>query len=228
VPGRCARRGRRPGRDHVLARAQRRQPDRDRTGHGDYNASQDRVGRHPQNQGGYSRPSTSTSSPGQSEPPDVVMFPEYMVQQAIDSGSVIPVEACIEAVGVRPVDSSSRRPSRLLSGWSRLGDAVQRLEPGPLLQQVHVRSGRPRPRRPPSRSRSCASTRSSHRRLRRRRHTASRSTPGADSGGGWFLEQWFANAGELYADNGNGRLAPATGCCTTVRPASSCSRTCSS
>ena len=33
---------------------------------------------------------------------------------------------------------------------------------------------------------------------------------GSDSGGGWFLEQWFAKAGELYADNGNGRLAPAT------------------
>ena len=33
---------------------------------------------------------------------------------------------------------------------------------------------------------------------------------GVDSGGAWFLEQWFAKAGELYADNGNGRLAPAT------------------
>jgi sn-glycerol 3-phosphate transport system substrate-binding protein len=33
---------------------------------------------------------------------------------------------------------------------------------------------------------------------------------GADSGGGWYIEQWFANMGELYADNGNGRLAPAT------------------
>ena len=28
---------------------------------------------------------------------------------------------------------------------------------------------------------------------------------GVDSGGGWFLEQWFARAGEPYADNGNGR-----------------------
>ena len=28
---------------------------------------------------------------------------------------------------------------------------------------------------------------------------------GADSGGSWFLEQWFAKAGEPYADNGNGR-----------------------
>ena len=33
---------------------------------------------------------------------------------------------------------------------------------------------------------------------------------GADSGGGWFLEQWFARAGEPFADNDNGRTAPAT------------------
>ena len=33
---------------------------------------------------------------------------------------------------------------------------------------------------------------------------------GANSGGGWFLEQWFARAGQPYADNGNGRSAPAT------------------
>ena len=29
---------------------------------------------------------------------------------------------------------------------------------------------------------------------------------GVDSGGGWFIEQWFARAGEPYADNDNGRL----------------------
>ena len=33
---------------------------------------------------------------------------------------------------------------------------------------------------------------------------------GVDSGGAWFLEQWFAKAGQPYADNGNGRVAPAT------------------
>jgi sn-glycerol 3-phosphate transport system substrate-binding protein len=33
---------------------------------------------------------------------------------------------------------------------------------------------------------------------------------GPNSGGGWFLEQWFARAGEPYADNDNGRSAPAT------------------
>ncbi|MFM8383255.1 MAG: extracellular solute-binding protein, partial [Actinomycetota bacterium] len=33
---------------------------------------------------------------------------------------------------------------------------------------------------------------------------------GADSGGGWFLEQWFAKLGEFFSDNDNGRLAPST------------------
>jgi sn-glycerol 3-phosphate transport system substrate-binding protein len=33
---------------------------------------------------------------------------------------------------------------------------------------------------------------------------------GRDSGGGWFFEQWFGRAGQPFADNGNGRTAPAT------------------
>ena len=33
---------------------------------------------------------------------------------------------------------------------------------------------------------------------------------GIDGGGGWFLEQWLAKANELYANNENGRAAPAT------------------
>jgi sn-glycerol 3-phosphate transport system substrate-binding protein len=33
---------------------------------------------------------------------------------------------------------------------------------------------------------------------------------GFDSGGGWYIEQWFAKAGEFYADNQNGRTARAT------------------
>src|SRR5690606_7525466 len=31
-----------------------------------------------------------------------------------------------------------------------------------------------------------------------------------DGGGGWYLEQWFATAGELYVNNLNGRDQPAT------------------
>ena len=59
-----------------------------------------------------------------------------------------------------------------------------------------------------SRWRSCGQCRGSS-------STAARGTgialdTGVDSGGGWFIEQWFARASELYADNGNGRSAPAT------------------
>ena len=53
---------------------------------------------------------------------------------------------------------------------------------------------------------------------RRRSRSSTRTRPpygwvldsGTNSGGGWFLEQWFARAGEPYADNDNGRSAPAT------------------
>ena len=31
----------------------------------------------------------------------------------------------------------------------------------------------------------------------------------ADGGGGWYIEQWFANGDELFANNGNGREQPA-------------------
>jgi sn-glycerol 3-phosphate transport system substrate-binding protein len=33
---------------------------------------------------------------------------------------------------------------------------------------------------------------------------------GFDSGGGWYIEQWFAQLGEFYANNDNGRTARAT------------------
>ena len=139
------------------------------------------------------------------------MFPDYTMQQVDRLGHAsIPIQACIEAAGF---DTSPFQPSTLAAysaAGVQWGMPFNVSQPGALLQPQHVRGGRPRSR--PirrSRSRSCAVL-AAARRLRRRRRTASPSTPAADSGGGWYLEQWFANMGELYADNGNGRLAPAT------------------
>ena len=83
-----------------------------------------------------------------------------------------------------------------------------------------VRRRRARPRRPPEVARRGPAVLAADRRLRRGVGLAI--DTGVDSGGGWFLEQWFANAGELYADNGNGRLAPATRVLYDGAPASSC------
>ena len=89
-------------------------------------------------------------------------------------------------------------------------DAVQRQRPGALLHQAGVQRRWARPRR---------ARRSSLEELRATSQQIVDSgaatygiafDTGADSGGGWFIEQWFAKLGELYADNENGRAAPAT------------------
>src|SRR5690606_24024729 len=49
------------------------------------------------NQGSYGETVDKYFQSRQESRPDVVMFPEYMVQQTADSDSVIPVGACIEA-----------------------------------------------------------------------------------------------------------------------------------
>ena len=133
-----------------------------------------------------------------------------MVQQMADSRTVIPVGACIEASGY---DTSAFLPGALDAyetegvQWSMPFNVST---PVLFFNKVMFEDRRPRSRRPAaSRSRSCE-------RPRRRsstpapRPTASPSTRASTQAAAWFLEQWFAKAGQPYADNGNGRLAPAT------------------
>lgn len=175
----------------------------------EYNAAQDRVRVVAQNQGGYGETIDKYYQSGADSRPDLVMFPEYVVQQTVDSDSVIPVGACIEASGY---DTSAFQQAAL-AAYSAVG--VQWGMPfnvsNPVLyynRAVFAEAGLD-PDRPP-------------RTLAELRETSQAIVDsgaasygialdsGSDSGGGWFLEQWFANAGEFYADNGNGRLAPAT------------------
>jgi sn-glycerol 3-phosphate transport system substrate-binding protein len=132
-----------------------------------------------------------------------------MVQQMADSKSVIPVGACMAAEGF---DTAPFLPRGLLS-YATAG--VQWAMPfnisNPVLfynMSAFEQAGLD-PADPPV---SLEELRSTSEQL-----VASGAVgtgialdSGVDSGGGWFLEQWFARAGEPYADNGNGRLAPAT------------------
>lgn len=175
----------------------------------EYNASQDRVRVTAQNQGSYGETIDKYYQSGQGSRPDVVMFPEYMVQQTADSDSVIPIGSCIEASGF---DTAPFQPSAL-TAYSTGG--VQWAMPfnvsNPVLyynRSVFEAAGLD-PDDPPS---SLAELREYSQTIV---DTGAATygialDTGSDSGGGWFLEQWFANAGEFYADNGNGRLAPAT------------------
>jgi sn-glycerol 3-phosphate transport system substrate-binding protein len=175
----------------------------------EYNASQNRVRIRIENQGGYREVLDKFGQSRQGGRPELVVFPEYTVQQIADSDSVIPVGACIESSGF---DTSPLLPRALLAYQT---EGVQWGMPfnvsNPVLyynRKMFEAAGLDPDESPVS--------------LEQLRETSQALVDsgaagtgialdsGVDSGGGWFLEQWFARAGELYADNGNGRLAPAT------------------
>jgi sn-glycerol 3-phosphate transport system substrate-binding protein len=175
----------------------------------EYNAAQDKVRVRIQNQGGYGDVIDKYTQSRRGGRPELVIFPEYTVQQIADSDSVIPVGACIEAGGF---DTAPILERALLAYQT---EGVQWAMPfnvsNPVLyynRKMFTEAGLDPDRSPVSldelRTMSQALVDSGA------AGTGIALDSGVDSGGGWFLEQWFARAGELYADNGNGRLAPAT------------------
>ena len=99
----------------------------------EYNASQDRVRVRSRTRAVHGRRSTSTCRASQGSRPDVVMFPEYTVQQMADSDTVIPVGRVHRGERLRHVAVPRERCSRTRPGRAVV-DAVQRQRPGPLLQ----------------------------------------------------------------------------------------------
>jgi sn-glycerol 3-phosphate transport system substrate-binding protein len=173
-----------------------------------YNASQDRVRVRLENQGGYKQTIDKYVQSGQGSRPDLVMIPEYMIQQIADSGTAVPVAACMEA---SDFDTSAFVP-RVLGAYTTEG--VQWSMPfnvsDPVLyyNKANFRAAGLDPEVPPS---SIEDLRSySQAIVDAGLGVGIAFDSGVDSGGGWFIEQWLAQAGELYADNDNGRSAPAT------------------
>jgi sn-glycerol 3-phosphate transport system substrate-binding protein len=174
-----------------------------------YNDSQDKVRVRIENQGGYREVIDKHTQSRPRGRPELVIFPEYTVQQLADSDTVIPVGACIETSGF----DTSAILSRALLAYQTEG--VQWGMPFnvsvPVLyyrRDMFEEAGLDPDDSPVSldqlRETSQALVDSGV------AGTGIALDSGVDSGGGWFLEQWFARAGELYADNENGRVAPAT------------------
>lgn len=146
---------------------------------------------------------------GQSSRPDLVQMPEYMVQTMVDTQSNVPVEACMKASGF---DTSAFLPTAL-DAYATQG--VQWSMPfnisNPVLfynKKMFAAAGLD-PEKPPVslddlRADSQAIVTSGAAKY------GLALDSGFDSGGGWYIEQWFAKAGEFYADNQNGRSARAT------------------
>ncbi len=174
-----------------------------------YNASQQRVHIQLENQGGYKQTIDKYVQSSQSGRPDMVMMPEYMVQQGADSRSFVPIEACfVES----DFDTTPFLPKVLRTFET---EGVQWSMPfnvsNPVLyflKPLFVEAGLD-PAQPPI---SLEQLRAAAQAIvdSGAAGTGIALDSGVDSGGGWFLEQWFARMHEPYADNGNGRLAPAT------------------
>ncbi|MEY4606613.1 MAG: hypothetical protein RLY45_1373 [Actinomycetota bacterium] len=141
--------------------------------------------------------------------PDVIQLPEYTVQSIIDTESTVPVGKCIEATGF---DTAAFLPSAM-SAYATQG--MQWAMPfnisNPVLfynKRVFEAAGLD-PDRPPT-------SLDEMREYSQAIVDSGASTfglaleSGFDSGGGWYVEQWFCKAQEYYTDGDNGRSSRAT------------------
>jgi sn-glycerol 3-phosphate transport system substrate-binding protein len=173
-----------------------------------YNASQAKV-HVTLVQDSYERTIDKYLQASQDNRPDLVQMPEYMVQTMVDSNSAVPVEACMKA---NNFDTSAFLPTGL---GAYATQSVQWAMPfnisNPVLfynKKMFAAAGLD-PNKPPVsldelRADSEAIVQSGAAKY------GLALDSGFDSGGGWYIEQWFAKAGAFYADNQNGRAARAT------------------
>jgi sn-glycerol 3-phosphate transport system substrate-binding protein len=174
-----------------------------------YNASQSKVRVVLQNQGGYEQVLDKYLLSGVGARPNMIQSPEYSVQQLRDDQSMIPVEACIQADGY----DMSTLLSSPVKAYSTGG--IQWAMPfnlsNPVLyfnKQAFVKAGLD-PEAPPK---SLEELREVSRQLVESGAVSYGLAldTNFDSGGGWFIEQWFAKSEAFYSDNENGRSAPST------------------
>ena len=174
-----------------------------------YNAGQDKVRVDLQNQTSYDSAVDKYISASSNSRPTLIQLPDYTLQEFADSGTVVPASACIDSSGF---DTSPFLP-RALGAYTLEGVlwGMPFNVSNPVLyfnRQMFEAAGLD-PDDPPI---TLDELRAASQQLvdSGAAGTGIVLDSGPDSGGGWFLEQWFGRAGELYADNGNGRLARAT------------------
>ena len=174
-----------------------------------YNASQDRVVVELSNQNGYEQVIDTYFQSGHADRPHLVQMPDYMVQQMADANTVVPSGACIQTENY---DISALLPRALLqyqTGGVQWSMPFNVSNPVLYYNRVMFEEAGLDPDDPPL-------TLEELREFSEALVDSGAATfgwavdTGIDSGGGWFLEQWFARAGLPYSDNGNGRGARST------------------
>ena len=174
-----------------------------------YNASQDRVVVELQNQNGYEELIDKYFQSSQEDRPHVVQMPEYMLQQMADANTVITTTACVQASGYDIAPFLPRAMFAYQTGGVQWGMPLNISSPVLYYNKAMFKEAGLDPERPPI-------TLDELREYSQAIVDSGAATygialdSGVNSGGAWFLEQWFARAGLPYADNDNGRTARAT------------------
>lgn len=174
-----------------------------------YNSSQTKVHVTVQEQNAYETAIDGYLQANQDGRPDLLMTPEYAFTQIKDTKSVVPVDAC--AVSSK-FDKSPYVPATLAE---YAAGGVQWAMPfnisNPVLyynKKAFAAAGLD-PNKPPSTLEELQADSQKIVDSKASTYGLALDT-GFDSGGGWYTEQWFAKSGAFYADNQNGRSAPAT------------------
>ena len=174
-----------------------------------YNASQDRVVVELQNQNGYEELIDKYFQSSSDDRPHVVQMPEYMLQQIADANTVITTTACVQAGGYDISPFLPRAMFAYQTGGVQWGMPLNISTPVLYYNKAMFEEAGLDPERPPI-------TLDELRDYSQQIVDSGAATygiavdSGVNSGGAWFLEQWFARAGLPYADNDNGRTARAT------------------
>ena len=174
-----------------------------------YNASQDRVVVELQNQNGYEELIDKYFLASAEDRPNVVQMPEYMLQQMADANTVITTSACVQAGDFDIAPFLPRAMFAYQTGGVQWAMPLNISTPVLFYNKAMFEEAGLDPDRPPI-------TLEELRDYSQQIVDSGAATygialdAGANSGGAWFLEQWFARAGLPYADNDNGRTARAT------------------
>ena len=173
-----------------------------------YNASQDKV-KVNLVQSTYEETADNYYLANQADRPDLVQLPEYQIQGIVDTESTVPVGKCIDSSGM---DTSTFLPAALAAYETQ---GVQWSMPfnlsNPVLyynKKVFAAAGLD-PDKPPT-------SLEEMRQFSQQIVDSGAATyglsvdSGFDSGGGWYIEQWFCKAQEFYSDGDNGRSSRAT------------------
>jgi sn-glycerol 3-phosphate transport system substrate-binding protein len=172
-----------------------------------YHESQDRVRINLQNQGSYLDTIDEYYQSSDDSRPNIVMFPEYAMQQAIDSDTVLPAGGCIESSGF---DTTPLQPA-VLEAYTA-ADVLWGMPFNVSVPVLYYRkdlfeNDRMNLTEPPA---TFAQLRSYSESMVGMAAYGLAIDSDIDSWGGWFVEEWFAAADVPFSDNDNGRSGRST------------------